>query len=105
MILCLDCGNTSIKIGLFEDDTLVKVYTLKTDRNKSSDEYALSINGLIKQKIDGAIISSVVPLLTLILKDAIKSCFNVDALILGKKIKTKLPIKIDNNKNKKGICF
>ena len=96
MILCLDCGNTSIKIGLFKNDTLIKVYTLKTDRNKSSDEYALSISGLIKQKIDGAIISSVVPLLTLILKDAIKSCFNVDALILGKKIKTKLPIKIDN---------
>lgn len=96
MILCLDCGNTSIKIGLFEDGILKKVYTLKTDRNKSSDEYALSMSSLIKAKVEGAIISSVVPLLTLILKDAIKSSFDVDALIVGKKLKTKLPIKIDN---------
>lgn len=96
MILCLDCGNTSIKIGLFEGETLKKVYTLKTDRNKSSDEYSISMVSLIKEKVDGAIVSSVVPLLTSILKQAIKTSFGVDALIVGKKLKTKLSLKIDN---------
>ena len=40
MILCLDCGNTSIKIGLFEDDTLVKVLDdyLQQARNKEGDD-------------------------------------------------------------------
>lgn len=96
MILCVDCGNTSIKIGLFENDQVVKVFKLKTDRNKSSDEYALSLTSLVKGKVDGAIISSVVPLVTPLLRDAIKESFNVAPMILSKKLKTKLPIKIDN---------
>ena len=64
MILCLDCGNTSIKIGIFEGNVIKKSLSIRTDRNKSSDEYALSFSNLIKQNITGAIISSVVPLLT-----------------------------------------
>ena len=96
MILCFDCGNTSIKIGLFENGELVKVFKLKTDRNKSSDEYALSISSLVKCGVEGAIISSVVPLITPLLKKAIKRSFGIEALVLSKKLKTKMPIKIDN---------
>ena len=96
MILCFDCGNTSIKIGLFENGELVKVFKLKTDRNKSSDEYALSISSLVKCEVEGAIISSVVPLITPLLKKAIKRSFGIEALVLSKKLKTKMPIKIDN---------
>ena len=87
MILCVDCGNTSIKIGLFENEQVVKVFKLKTDRNKSSDEYALSLMSLVKGKVDGAIISSVVPLVTPLLRDAIKESFNITPMILSKKLK------------------
>lgn len=96
MILCLDCGNTAIKIGLFEGNELKKSLSIRTDRNKSSDEYALSFSALVKQQIDGAIISSVVPLLTDTLFYALKSAFGVDALIVNKKLKTKIAIKTDN---------
>lgn len=98
MILCLDCGNTTIKIGLYDDDKLVNKFIIKTVRNKTSDEYALIFSHMFESeaKIDGAIISSVVPLLTKELFNAIKRSFNVEALILGKELKTKLPIKIDS---------
>ena len=98
MILCLDCGNTSIKFALVENDKIFKSYLIRTIRERSSDEYAYSLSTLIGKdvKVEAAIISSVVPLLTPILHRAIEIVFNVDALILGKKIKTKLPLKIDN---------
>ena len=96
MILCLDCGNTRIKIGLFEGNELKKSLSIKTDRTRSSDEYAISFSSLIKQEVTGAIISSVVPLLTDTIFYALKTAFNVNALVVSKKLKTKLPIKTDN---------
>lgn len=96
MILCLDCGNTSIKIGIFEGNVIKKSLSIRTDRNKSSDEYALSFSNLIKQNITGAIISSVVPLLTDTIFYAIKTAFNIEPLVLSKKLKTKMPIRTDN---------
>lgn len=98
MILCVDCGNTSIKFALVENEEIKKTYLIKTIRDKTSDEYAYSFKSLIGSdaKIDGAIISSVVPLLTLSLHRAIEVAFNVNALVVGKSLKTKLPIKIDN---------
>ena len=98
MILCLDCGNTSIKFALVENGHIIKSYLIRTNRERSSDEYAYSLSSIVGKdvKLEGAIISSVVPLLTPILHRAIELVFNVDALILDKKIKTKLPLKIDN---------
>src|SRR5574344_57462 len=48
MVLTIDCGNTLIKIGVFEGDSLKSVYKIKTNLNKSSDEYATEIKELIK---------------------------------------------------------
>lgn len=96
MILCVDCGNTIIKIGLFNDGNLVKVFSLKTDKNKSSDEYAILLKSLIDKPVSASIICSVVPLVTPILKKAIKDVFLIESLVLDKNLKTKIAIKIDN---------
>lgn len=97
MVLTVDCGNTLIKFGIFDGDSLVNVYKIKTLINKSSDEYAKQIKDLIKdQDFTGAIISSVVPLLTFELKSAIKRAFNISALVVDRNLKTKLPLKIDS---------
>ena len=47
MILCLDCGNTSIKFALVENDKIFKSYLIRTIRERSSDEYAYSLSTLI----------------------------------------------------------
>src|SRR5574344_519221 len=97
MVLTVDCGNTLIKLGLFDGDSLCNVFKINTNRNRSSDEYAKEMKDLIKvDSLDGAIVSSVVPLLTHELVSAIKRAFKVNPLIVNKELKTKLPIKIDN---------
>ena len=99
MIFCLECGNTCIKVGIFDDESqLVERFIIKTSLNLTSDEYAIRFKTFIKKEFefDGAIISCVVPSLTLILESAIESAINVKPMILNNKIKTKLAIKTDN---------
>lgn len=102
MILVLDLGNTNLYIGVYENDSLVYEFRKHTEINRSSDEYYQFIKEcLINKNISlnafkGAILSSVVPSLTSIIKNAVESLLNVECLLIGKGIKTGLPIKIDN---------
>ena len=97
MVLTVDIGNTLIKLGIFDGDLLQNIFKINTNRNLSSDEYAKEIYELIKlDKMDGAIISSVVPLVTQVLVEALKRIYKIEPLVVNKNLKTKLPIKIDN---------
>ena len=97
MVLTVDVGNTLIKLGVFDGDSLKNVFKMNANRNLSSDEYAKEIYELIRlEKLEGAIISSVVPLLTYVLVEAIKRAYKIEPLVVNKNLKTKLPIKIDN---------
>lgn len=99
MILAIDCGNTLIKVGAFDDKgQLVKQCSLKTDEDKSAYEYAVTIKSLLEEYpiITGAIIGSVVPMVTERIKDALNINYKINALILDKTLKTKMPIKLDN---------
>lgn len=97
MILTIDIGNTLIKLGVYEGDHLKSVYKITTNKNLSSDEYATKIYSIINEKeLNGAIISSVVPFLTNVIKFAIEKTYKIIPLIISKEIKTKLAIKIDN---------
>ncbi len=94
MILAIDIGNTNIVIGKYDEDKLVYVARMVTDAHRSESEYAVSIKNILSldksgsDKVDGAIISSVVPPLTKNINNAIKMLYDVDALIVGPGIKT-----------------
>jgi type III pantothenate kinase len=67
MILIVDIGNSNIKFTTFHSDEIVDFFTLKTDKTKKNyDELRNKI-----EKVDGIILSSVVPELTDILKDSL----------------------------------
>ena len=101
MILTIDIGNTNIVFGGFEDDKLTFTARISTDTIKTEDEYAaqllttLMIHGVSKEKINGAIISSVVPPLNTIMKKAVKNIYGVSAKIVGPGIKTGINIHCD----------
>lgn len=101
MILAIDIGNTNVTLGLFENDSPSFSARLSSDTKKPSDEYAILIKGLLSlhsigtEKIDGAIISSVVPPLTSVIKEALKLIFGCDALTVGPGIKTGININCD----------
>ena len=102
MVLLLDLGNTNLYIGVYHDGSLVSEYRTHSDINKSSDEYKVIIqdflftNNLNKRDFKGAILSSVIPSLTLTICDAIKKLFGFECLVVGKNLKSGLSIRIDN---------
>ena len=70
MLLCIDIGNTNIKLGLFKGDEMVQRWRISTDRTNLADEYGVLIGDLFETRgmsiheITGCAISSVVPSLT-----------------------------------------
>ncbi len=101
MLLAIDMGNTNITIGVYENETLKFEVRLATDRTRTSDQYAIELKDVLRlhncspTDIDGAIISSVVPEISFILRSAIKKAFGVEALMLSEGIETGLEIAID----------
>ena len=67
MILTIDIGNTHIVLGAFSGDELVFVSRIKTDAQKTEDEYAAIIKSIVSlrkvetESIKGAVLSCVVP--------------------------------------------
>lgn len=103
MILAIDTGNTHTVIGCMEmDGEIVHIMRIQSNPYKTEHEYAanmkliLELNGVDLSRIEGAVISSVVPPLTVVLKKAVKIITGVDALVVGAGVKTGLPIMIDD---------
>ncbi|MBQ2687169.1 MAG: type III pantothenate kinase [Clostridia bacterium] len=102
MLLVFDVGNTNIKLGLFENEDLVMIARTSTDESKTGDELALEIKGIFEvygfdiAKVEGTIISSVVPQVLSSLKKAVKLLFKMEPLVVGPGLKTGINLKIDN---------
>lgn len=101
MVLTVDIGNTNIVLGGFENDEITFTARISTDASKTEDEYAgqllttLMIHGVGKTDIKGAVISSVVPPLTTVMKKAVKNIYGVEAKVVGPGIKTGINIHCD----------
>ena len=88
MLLAIDIGNSQIACGIFHEDTLIANWRLSTHHAKTADEYGMSIHSLLTinniglGKIEGCIISSVVPPLTHIFDDLIQSLIDKPPIIV-----------------------
>ncbi len=102
MILAIDVGNTNIVIGGIRDGKQIFSARISSDREKTEDEYALDILGLLNMHgvgvddIEGGIISSVVPYLQTVIPRAIRILTGIDILVVGSGIKTGLNIRMDD---------
>lgn len=102
MILAFDVGNTNILVGCIDSDEIGPVFRLSTNISKTADEYAagindiLSFNGYSREIISGAVISSVVPPLTGVLKTAVRLLTGIGALVVGAGLKSGINIRIDD---------
>ena len=102
MVLTIDVGNSNIVIGVYDMDQLKFISRVASEQNRTADETAvllksvLSIHDIKIHLIDGAIISSVVPLITEPLAMAIKLLIGRKPLIVGPGMKTGINIGIDN---------
>lgn len=104
MLLAVDIGNSSISTGLFDIESGELMYTFKlsADKEKTADEYFAQFGSMLymsdinKKEIKGAIISSVVPMLTHTLEECARRLSDSKPKIVGPGLKTGFPIKIDN---------
>lgn len=102
MLLAMDIGNTTVGIGVFKDKTLVRDWRIRSDPEKTSDEYSVILLNLLGQAdlaaadIKEVIISSVVPPLTPIFQSLTQTLFGAKAVVVGPGLKTGVPILYEN---------
>ena len=104
MILAIDMGNSNIVVGGIDSDRVYFEERLTTDRSRTNLEYAiyikniLEIHGIDISRIEGTIISSVVPPLNNTITTAIKKITGKAPMLVGSGMKTGLNIIMDNPK-------
>lgn len=102
MLLTADIGNTNIKFGIFDGRELRRTLTISCDKAKTADEYGVELYSLIRvmgihrDDFDGCIISSVVPIVTTRICDAVRDILGVEAIVVGPGVRTGLNIRIDD---------
>lgn len=102
MLLAINIGNSKIAVGCMEDREVLYRFSLASDTAKTSDEYAVLLGQLLAlgeksaKELGGAAISSVVPVLTDVLADAVVKLTGKKPLIVGAGVKTGLNIKTEN---------
>lgn len=102
MLLAIDIGNTNIAVGIFHGKELIKNWRIRTEREKTCDEYGITLSnlcelsGLSITKIDSVIFSSVVPPLTPVFQKLSRDVFGKRALVVGPGLKTGMPILYEN---------
>ncbi len=109
MLLCIDIGNTNIKLGLFEGDRLCCRWRIATDRTRLADEYAMLLLDLFATQelgprdIAGCAISSVVPVLGQEFENVSRRYFHREPQVLGPgtvtgmRINTEYPVEVGSD--------
>jgi type III pantothenate kinase len=102
MRLVIDLGNTNIVGGIFDGKTLVESFRIHTVVKKTEDEYLsivkaiLEERGVLASSLEGALVSSVVPSLTLAVCAMAKRLTGKETFVLGPQTYARLPLKILN---------
>ncbi|MEX1377147.1 MAG: type III pantothenate kinase [Eubacteriales bacterium] len=103
MIATFDIGNSNIKVGIYDGDELLQYARFKTDTRKTSDEYGLLLinvfnySNIDKEKITGAIVSSVVPSINYTIEHMLRTFLDVKPIIIGPGVKTGMDIFYENS--------
>ena len=115
MLLAIDAGNTQTVIGLYEldddpapdrrcEDGLLDHWRLATQHDRTSDEVAVLIQGLLSiqgyslDDVDGVTISSGVPRVTASLRDFADRYLDDDPVIIAPGVRTGISILYENPK-------
>ncbi len=103
MLLAIDAGNTQTMIGVFDRAELVHHWRVASVADRTADEHALLVNGLLEHQglelgrsVDGVAISSVVPRLTQALREMVQRYCACTALVVEPGVRTGLAILTDN---------
>ncbi len=87
MLLAIDVGNTNTAFAVIDGQNVVRQWRCATDGQRTGDEYFVWLNSLMDNsnvgRLDGVVISSVVPNALFHLKSLCRRYFTVKPLIVG----------------------
>lgn len=102
MLLTVDLSNTYITLGGAEDGRILFSCRLAADRTRTADEYAALMRLMLEGRgvdcaaLEGCILSSVVPELTIPVSRALEQLAGGAPMIVGPGVKTGLNIRLDD---------
>ena len=102
MLLTMDVGNSNIKVGLFEGETLISSFRITTNADRSSDEYGLLIIHFLTylnrraEEIEGVIIATVQPQLRYTLDRMTHTFFHCHPMFVSYQLNLGLKIQYDS---------
>ena len=104
MLLVVDIGNTNVVLGVYDGPSLKAHWRLATDAKTTSDEYGILFTNLLRaadllpRQITGAMVSSVVPMLTGTFETLIEEYFHQRPLFVTSETDTGLTLRYANPK-------
>ncbi len=102
MLLTIDMGNTNIVLGCLEGERVLFTERMETNLRKTELEYAIAFRtvlemyGISPKSLEGIIISSVVPPLVPVLRQALGKLTDARVLVVSTEIDTGLTLRMDN---------
>jgi type III pantothenate kinase len=104
MLLAVDVGNSQTVIGVFDTAPEVREHwRISTEAQRTPDELALIFGGLMSfadlsfsKNVHGVIVSSVVPVVTEMLRVMTHKYFHFEPVVVGPGVRTGMPIHMDN---------
>ena len=98
MLLAIDVGNTNIVLGVFDGDRLTESWRLVTMRERTADEVGILVTHLFERsriplaRVDGIILSSVVPPLTRTMEEMCERYFDKRPVTVDPASNTGMPV-------------
>jgi type III pantothenate kinase len=102
LLLAVDVGNTQTVLGLFEGAELLTHWRIATEAQRTGDELAVLLDGLLRlsglrqDQIEVFVLSSVVPRLSPEYQRMSRSYLGYDALVVGPGVRTGMAILTNN---------
>jgi len=100
--LAIDIGNTNVTLGVFRDEELVVTWRWATDSERTADEYAALLTGLLPKagidfvNVKDVVVCSGVPPLITTFQELCGRYFGTAPLVVGAGIKTGIRVMYEN---------
>ena len=99
MLLAIDIGNSSTKIGVFDNGVILKRLIIPTIRSKTADQLYVSVEEDLKHQFSAIVVSSVVPELNDAFRELGENYFNRTPFFVDNSLDFGLTIKYSPPEN------
>src|ERR1700722_12633331 len=106
MLLTIDVGNTNTVLGIFDGDQIVEHWRINTDPDRTADEIAVLLRGLLEHSamvkdadVSGIALCSTVPSVLHELREMCRRYYgDIPALVVEPGVRTGVSVRMDNPK-------